>query len=125
MVNIIKSNTSQLHLKIIVKSWIWECPIEESKLCSISKTLTSEKQLQIGCQETLIPSPDHSLQILYEKIHFQYYSLCNHCTQESVKKKISKKMSLGRLVGVISVAPLIKTCRSISLFFKLCVIAFR
>lgn len=43
-----------------------------------------EKQLQILCQETLIPSPDHPLKISYEKIYFQFYSFFYHYTQESV-----------------------------------------
>lgn len=74
-------------------------------LFKLKDTNLWEKQLQIGCQETLIPSPDHSLKISYEKIYFQFYSLCYHYTQESglffffnlisLKKKESGWTSMG------------------------------
>lgn len=65
--------------------------------------------------KTAIPSPEWCLfYIRYENIHFQYYRLCNHCTQES--HQLENK-SLGRLTGIINGSSLTKTSRSIGLFF--------
>ena len=63
-------------------------------LFKLKDTNLWEKQLQIGCQETLLLfffkwdkfPPDHSLNISYENIYFQFYSLCYHYIQKSVKK---------------------------------------
>lgn len=78
--------------KIIVQSWI---EFENVQL------------------KTAIPSPECLFYIHYENIYFQYYRLCNHCTQKPLQLK---NKSLGRLTGVINGSPLTKTCRSTGLF---------
>lgn len=85
-----------------------------------------KKQLQIRCQEMNLQTIP--FKFLRKKI-FNIIASAITVLRNVNSKKISSviKLGLGRLVGVLSVASLRKTCRSITLFFffKLYLIAFR
>lgn len=75
-----------------------------------------KKQLQIRCQEMNLQTIP--FKFLRKKI-FNIIASAITVLRNLISKKISSviKLGLGRLVGVLSVASLRKTCRSITLFF--------